>query len=203
RVMEGLREVGGESCSLLTAESGMRLALSYPMGIDGPIESLGFWPELLSTYEFDRALPPKQIMGGISDRIIRKEPAGVVAAITPWNFPFQLNLTKLGGALAAGCTVVLKPAPDTPFSGTVQAAVIAKTDIPAGVVHILTTSDNKVAEILTTHPDVDHITFTGSTNTGRLIMRNAADTIKRVSLELGGKSAAIVLDDADLAISVA
>src|SRR5699024_10992330 len=92
QLQQGLREVADEIRPLLTAESGMPLALSYLMGMDGPIEWLGFWPELLSTYEFERVLPPKQIMGGISDRIIRKEPAGVVAAITPWNFPFQLNL---------------------------------------------------------------------------------------------------------------
>src|ERR1700760_2327351 len=132
-------------------------------------------------------------------RVVRKEAAGVVSAITPWNYPFQLNLTKTGAALAAGCSVVLKPAPDTPWSGTLLAAAAAETDIPAGVLNIVTTSDNAVAEIMTTHAEVDHVTFTGSTATGRRIMRNAADTIKRVSLELGGKSAAIVLDDANLA----
>ncbi|MFF3574822.1 MULTISPECIES: aldehyde dehydrogenase family protein [Nocardia] len=203
QLQDNLRKMADEVRPLLTAESGMPLALSFPMGLDGPVESLGFWPDLLSTYEFERTLAPKQIMGGESVRTVRKEAAGVVAAITPWNFPFQLNLTKIGGALAAGCTVVLKPAPDTPWSGTVLAAAAVDTDIPAGVLNIVTTSDNRVAEVLTTHRDVDQITFTGSTRTGRLIMRNASETVKRVSLELGGKSAAIILDDADLASSVA
>ncbi|MDJ0489978.1 aldehyde dehydrogenase family protein [Rhodococcus qingshengii] len=203
QLQNNLRKVADEIRPVLTAESGMPLALSFPMGLDGPVESLGYWPELLSTYEFERSLPRKHIMGGQSLRTVRKEAAGVVAAITPWNFPFQLNLTKIGGALAAGCTVILKPAPDTPWSGTVLAAAAADTDIPAGVLNIVTTSDNRVAEVLTTHRDVDQITFTGSTATGRLVMRNASETIKRVSLELGGKSAAIILDDADLASSVA
>jgi aldehyde dehydrogenase (NAD+) len=187
---------------LLTAESGMPLGLNHAIGTDGPIEWLSHWIRLLGSYEFERSLPRREIMGGPSLRTVRKEPAGVVAAITPWNYPFQLNLTKVGGALAAGCTVVLKPAPDTPWSGTLLAAAAAETDIPAGVLNIVTTSDNRVAEVLTKHPEVDQITFTGSTATGRLIMANAAQTIKRVSLELGGKSAAIVLDDADLPAAV-
>jgi aldehyde dehydrogenase (NAD+) len=99
--------------------------------------------------------------------------------------------------------VVLKPAPETPWSGTLLAAAAAQTDLPPGVLNVITTSDNAVAEVLTTHPEVDQITFTGSTATGRLVMRNASETIKRVSLELGGKSAAIVLDDADLPSAVA
>lgn len=203
QLQNNLRKVADEIRPILTAESGMPMSLSFPMGLDGPVESLGYWPDLLSTYEFERTLPTKQIMGGESVRTVRKEAAGVVAAITPWNFPFQLNLTKLGGALAAGCTVVLKPAPDTPWSATVLAAAAMDTDLPAGVLNIVTTSDNRVAEVLTTHPDVDQVTFTGSTATGRLVMRNASETIKRVSLELGGKSAAIILDDADLASSLA
>jgi aldehyde dehydrogenase (NAD+) len=202
QLQAGLRKSVNEIRPLLTAESGMPLGLAHAIGVDGPIETLGYWPDLIGSYEFERTLGPKQIMGTQARRVIRKEPAGVVSAITPWNFPFQLNLTKIGAALAAGCTVVLKPAPDTPWSGTLIAAIAAETDIPAGVLNIVTTSDNTVAEIMTTHPAVDQVTFTGSTRTGRLIMRNAAETIKRVSLELGGKSASIILDDADLTAAV-
>lgn len=186
-----------------TTETGMPVGLAYAMGVDAPLEGLSYWPELLKSYEWERELPPVEFRGVNSKRVVRKEAAGVVAAITPWNFPFQLNLTKVGHALAAGCTAVLKPAPETPWSGTLLAAAAARTDIPAGVLNVITTSDNTVAEILTTHPEVDQVTFTGSTATGRLVMRNASETIKRVSLELGGKSAAIVLDDADLATAVA
>jgi aldehyde dehydrogenase (NAD+) len=186
-----------------TAETGMPVALAMGIGVDGPIENLSYYTDMIGGYEWERSLPPKDIMGGPSQRVVRKEPSGVVSAITPWNYPFQLNLTKIGAPLAAGCTVVLKPAPDTPWSGTLLAAAAAETDLPPGVLNVVTTSDNSVAELMTTHRGVDHITFTGSTGTGRRIMRNAADTIKRVSLELGGKSAAVVLDEALLELAVA
>jgi aldehyde dehydrogenase (NAD+) len=185
-----------------TAETGMPISIASGMGVDGPIANLSYYPELITGFEWQRHLPAKNIMGGEARRVVRKEPAGVVSAITPWNFPFQLNLTKIGAALAAGNTVVLKPAPDTPWSGTMLAAVAAETDLPPGVLNIVTTSDNSVAEVLTTHHEVDHVTFTGSTATGRLVMRNASGTIKRVSLELGGKSAMIVLDEEMLQTAV-
>ena len=128
----------------------------------------------------------------------------MVAAITPWNFPNQINLAKLGPALAAGCTVVLKPAPQTPWTGAELGRLIAtQTDIPPGVVNVLTASGAAAAEALTDDPRVDMVSFTGSTATGRRVMAAAAPTLKRVFLELGGKSAAVVLDDYDLAAAAA
>jgi acyl-CoA reductase-like NAD-dependent aldehyde dehydrogenase len=122
----------------------------------------------------------------------------VVAAIIAYNYPTQLALAKLGPALAAGCTVVLKGAPDTPLITLALGELIANhTDIPAGVVNVLSGVDPQVGVALTTSPDVDMVTFTGSTPTGRAIMAAASETCKRVFLELGGKSAAILLDDAD------
>ena len=148
-------------------------------------------------------MPVKDIMGMPTQRIIRREAAGVVAAITPWNYPFYLNICKVAAALAAGCTVVLKPAPDTPAVALAIGELAAEhTDIPPGVLNVVTTSDNSVAEILATHPDVDQVTLTGSTGTGRKVMTAAAGTIKRVTLELGGKSAAVLLDDADFSTLV-
>jgi acyl-CoA reductase-like NAD-dependent aldehyde dehydrogenase len=130
---------------------------------------------------------------------VEKEPAGVVAAIIGYNYPTQLALAKLSPALAAGCTVVLKAAPDTPLITLALGELIAEhTDIPAGVVNVISSSSVAVGEVLTTSPDVDAVTFTGSTATGRAIMAAASATIKRVFLELGGKSALVVLDDADL-----
>jgi aldehyde dehydrogenase (NAD+) len=123
-----------------------------------------------------------------------------VAAITPWNVPHQINLAKLGPALAAGNTVVLKPAPDTPWCATVLGRLIVEeTDIPAGVVNIVTSSAPAFGAPLTTDGRIDQVSFTGSTDTGRKVMAAAAGTVKRVFLELGGKSAFVVLDDADLA----
>ena len=128
-----------------------------------------------------------------------KEPVGVVGAIIPWNFPLEVTLNKLGQALATGNTVVLKPAPDTPWNATRLGRLIAEqTDIPAGVVNVVTSSDNAVGEQLVIDPRVDLISFTGSTAVGRRIMAEGAATLKRVFLELGGKSAKIVLDDVDL-----
>jgi aldehyde dehydrogenase (NAD+) len=164
-----------------------------------PVDGLDYLTGLLDHYEWERDLGTAAPMGMKTARRLRREPAGVVAAITPWNFPNQINLAKLGPALAAGCTVVLKPAPDTPWAGAELGRLIAtRTDIPAGVVSVVTSSRNEAGELLCTDPRVDMISFTGSTATGRAVMAAAAPTLKKVFLELGGKSAAVVLDDYDL-----
>ncbi|MEV0972407.1 aldehyde dehydrogenase family protein [Microtetraspora glauca] len=185
--------------SLLVAETGCPVSLTPGIQLEQPISYIDHYIDLLERYEFERTLPTKTIMGMPTDRIIRREAAGVVAAITPWNYPFYLNICKVSAALAAGCTVILKPAPDTPWSALALGAIAAEhTDIPPGVLNVVTTSDNNVAQLLATHEDVDAVTLTGSTGTGRKVMAAAADTVKRVTLELGGKSAALLLDDAPL-----
>ena len=142
------------------------------------------------------------VTGQMTTRRIWREAVGVVGAIVPWNFPFEVSINKLGQALATGNTVVLKPAPDTPFNATRLGRLIhEQTDIPAGVVNIVTSSDHLLGEELTLSPKVDLISFTGSTAVGKRIMQKGADTMKRLFLELGGKSATIVLDDADLELS--
>ena len=131
--------------------------------------------------------------------IVTREPVGVVAAITPWNFPSAMITRKVAPALAAGCTVVLKPAEDTPLSALALAALAEKAGIPAGVLNIVTTSDAKtVGAVLTGHPDVRKVSFTGSTPVGKILMRQSADTVKKLSLELGGNAPFIVFDSADL-----
>jgi len=134
-----------------------------------------------------------------SKRLLWREPAGVAAAITPWNIPFHINMAKIVPALAAGCTVILKAAPETPWSATFIGRIAAEhTDLPPGVLNVLTSSDRgRVGELLASDPRVDVVSFTGSTATGRRVMALASATVKRVFLELGGKSATIVLDDAD------
>ena len=128
----------------------------------------------------------------------------MVGAIVPWNFPFEVTINKLGQALGTGNTVVLKPAPNTPFNATRLGRLIAeKTDIPAGVVNVVTASDHFVGEELTLSPKVDLISFTGSTVVGKRIMEKGAATMKRLFLELGGKSATIVLEDADFGLACA
>ncbi len=140
--------------------------------------------------------------GTANTRQIWKEPVGVVGAIVPWNFPLEVTLNKLGQALATGNTVILKPAPDTPWNATRLGRLVAEqTDFPAGVVNVVTSSDHLVGEELTLSPKVDLISFTGSTAVGKRIMEKGGATLKRTFLELGGKSATIVLDDADFATS--
>ncbi|MCW2523349.1 MAG: aldehyde dehydrogenase [Frankiales bacterium] len=132
---------------------------------------------------------------GVNGQALFKEPIGVVAAITPFNFPFMLNMVKMAPALAAGCTVVLKPHPWTPLDAFLIARVAEEAGIPPGVFNVIT-GGGAVGDELTSSPLVDMVTFTGSTATGRRIMASAAETIKRVQLELGGKSAQVVLGDA-------
>lgn len=129
--------------------------------------------------------------------IYRREPVGVVGQITPWNYPLMMAVWKIGPALAAGCTVVLKPAPGTPLTTLLLADLIAEAGIPAGVVNIVT-GGNDTGQALVEHPDVRLVSLTGSTNTGKKVMKTASDTLKRVHLELGGKAPFIVFDDVDL-----
>jgi aldehyde dehydrogenase (NAD+) len=166
-----------------------------------PVDGLDYLADLLDRYEWAQDLGVAKPMGMPTARRVFREPAGVVAAITPWNFPNQINLAKLGPALAAGCTVVLKPAPDTPWTGAELGRVATQTEIPAGVVNVLTASGAATGAALTADPRVDMISFTGSSATGRAVMAAAAPTLKKVFLELGGKSAAIVLDDYDVAVA--
>jgi acyl-CoA reductase-like NAD-dependent aldehyde dehydrogenase len=187
-----------ELATLTIAEVGATPALIQGPQLDQPIQLVGYYAELLKNYPLTEDLGNVEVRGQQHHRWVEKEPAGVVAAIIAYNYPSQLALAKLAPALAAGCTVVLKGAPDTPLITLALGELIANhTDIPAGVVNVLSSSDPEVGAVLTTSPDVDMVTFTGSTPTGRRIMAAASETLKKVFLELGGKSAAIVLDDAD------
>lgn len=135
--------------------------------------------------------------------LVTKEPVGVVAAITPWNFPSSMIGRKLGAALAAGCTIVIKPASQTPFSALAWGALCEKAGIPAGVVNIITGAASEIGGELTSNPAVRKISFTGSTEIGKLLMAQAATTMKRCSMELGGNAPFIVFDDADIDRAVA
>ncbi|MBE7483384.1 MAG: aldehyde dehydrogenase family protein [Polyangiaceae bacterium] len=133
---------------------------------------------------------------------VRREPIGVCAAIIPWNFPLLMAVWKLGMALCTGNTIVLKPSPETPLSALALGKLVQKTRIPAGVVNVVVAPGREAGQLLCRHPDVDRVAFTGSTSVGKEVLKTCADSLKRVSLELGGKSANIVLDDADLDLAV-
>ncbi len=190
--VEPLREI-------VVQEVGAPVSSTSGPQLEAPIEVLRWYADYLEGYEFVEDLGERDTFAGRHRRWVEKEAAGVVAAITAYNYPVQLALAKLAPALAAGCTVVLKGAPDTPWATLALGRLVAEaTDIPPGVVNVLSSSDNAVGAELTSHPDVDVISFTGSTPVGRTIMAAASATVKRVFLELGGKSAFVLLDDGDL-----
>jgi len=183
----------------LVDEVGTPVSLTYGPQLDWPMEDAFRWPaKMIDEFAWERPLLDSNLGGTVSRRAVRKEAIGVVGAVIPWNFPFEVTANKLGPILATGNTVIIKPAPDTSWNATRLGRLIAeRTDIPAGVVNVVTSSDHLVGEELTLDPRVDLISFTGSTRTGRRIMERGAPTLKRLMLELGGKSAMIVCDDAD------
>jgi aldehyde dehydrogenase (NAD+) len=184
--------------SILVAEAGVPVALTGWYQLDPVPGDLDYWRDQIDLFQTETELPVKQVMGSATRRTVRREPFGVVGAITPWNVPLHLIVVKLGPALASGNCVVLKPPPDTPWTGTTFGRLVAeRTDIPPGVVNVVTSSDHAVGEQLVADPRVDLISFTGSTATGKRIMQVGASNVKRLFLELGGKSAHIVLDDID------
>jgi aldehyde dehydrogenase (NAD+) len=200
QLAEALERHKEELRALVVAEAGTPVTLTYGPQLDAALGILPYAIELAGSYAWRADHGVRQgPFGGPTHRYVVREPIGVVAAITPWNYPMQINMAKVGPALAAGNTVVLKPAPDTPWMATALGRIVLdETDIPPGVFNVLTTSDNTVAAILTSDPRVDMVTFTGSTAVGRSIMAAGAATIKKEFLELGGKSAHVILDDADL-----
>ncbi|CAO5188413.1 3-succinoylsemialdehyde-pyridine dehydrogenase [Frankia sp. AiPs1] len=195
---QALLDHKNELADITVAEVGApRMLLDGPQ-LGAPIEFVSYYADLAEKYSWSEPLGVADTLAGPANRWVEREPKGVVAAITPWNYPNQINIAKVAPALAAGCTVVLKPAPDTPWTGLALGRLIAEhTDIPAGVFNVITAADKTIGEVLTTSPDVDMVSFTGSTVVGRRIMEAGAATIKRVFLELGGKSAQIVLDDVE------
>ena len=188
----------------LIAEVGCPRMITYGPQLDGPLSTALRWPTgHIDDFAWTVDQPDiTDQMGRLNARRVVKEPVGVVGAITPWNFPFEVVMNKVGQALATGNTMVLKPPPDTPWNATRLGRLVADcTDIPSGVLNVVTSSDHLVGEELTLSPQVDLISFTGSTVVGKRIMEKGAATLKRLFLELGGKSATIVLDDADFGLA--
>ena len=190
-----------ELVALNVAEAGSTQALAQFLQVGAPIEAIrDFADRVLPTYEFDTPMMPYIGAGGtagIGQGVVQREAIGVASLITPYNFPFFLNVFKLAPALAAGCTAVLKPSPDTPLEALIIGEIADEAGLPPGVLNIVTGGVDASAE-LTRNPMVDIVSFTGSDVVGRAVYAQASDTFKRVVLELGGKSANIVLGDADV-----
>jgi aldehyde dehydrogenase (NAD+) len=168
------------------------------MQFDTPLRYAQWFAERAATFPFVEPLLPQVSARGLGQGAILKEPTGVVAAITPFNFPLYLNLVKVMPALAVGCTVVLKPSPLTPLEAIVLGDIADEVELPAGVLNVVT-GDVAASERLTTHPGVDMVSFTGSDAVGKQIMGQAAQDLKKVLLELGGKSPNIVFAGSDIA----
>ena len=177
-----------EIAALIAAEVGMPLALATAVQAGMPAMVMGSYAQLLGEFPFEET---------IGKALVVKEPVGVVGCITPWNFPLHQVICKVAPALAAGCTVVLKPSEVAPLTAFVLAEIIEDIGLPAGVFNLVTGYGPVVGEALAAHPEVDMISFTGSTRAGKRVSELAAQTVKKVSLELGGKSANVILDDAD------
>jgi aldehyde dehydrogenase (NAD+) len=204
QLAEALAKSAEQIRPTLVAEVGCPVISTHAAQLDSPLAGVSWVADLAEGYEWQQDLGRAEPFGVPSRRYVRREPTGVVGAITPWNYPMQINLAKVVPALAAGNTVVLKPAPDTPWTALLLGRIIAEqTDIPPGVLNIVTSSDHAVGAQLSADERVDMVSFTGSTATGRRIMMAGAPTIKKTFLELGGKSALVVLDDADLATAAA
>ncbi|MGH9133490.1 MAG: aldehyde dehydrogenase family protein, partial [Ilumatobacteraceae bacterium] len=190
RLHEGLTARGAEIAETIAGEVGMPITWSTMIQAGLPAGNLQSFATLLDTFQWEEE---------IGNSLVVKEPIGVVGAITPWNYPLHQIVCKVGGALAAGCTVVLKPSEVAPLNAFILAEIVHDVGLPAGVFNLVTGIGPEVGEALAAHPDVDMISFTGSTRAGKRVAEVAASTVKRVALELGGKSANIVLDDADFA----
>ncbi|MEV4974205.1 aldehyde dehydrogenase family protein [Streptomyces scopuliridis] len=182
-----------EIAATVTAELGAPLALSGKVHAGAPIAVAGSFAELAATYAFEER---------IGNSTVLLEPVGVVGAITPWNYPLHQIVAKAGPALAAGCTIVVKPAEDTPLTARLFAELVHEAGLPAGVFNLVTGLGPVAGQALADHEDVDLVSFTGSTAVGRLIGATAGAAVKRVALELGGKSANVILPSADLARAV-
>jgi acyl-CoA reductase-like NAD-dependent aldehyde dehydrogenase len=194
-----MRDNVEELRALTVKEVGVPISMTAGPALEGPIELLEYYANLAETYDGTIDLGPREAYGSMHQRTVLREPYGVVSAISAYNYPTQLNLAKLGPALAAGCTVVLKGAPDTPLITLALGQLIAEhTDIPPGVVSVLASSEVEPGVAMTTDPNVDMITFTGSTAVGKSIMAAASGTLKKTFLELGGKSAMVVLDQENI-----
>ena len=187
-----------DMAALITEEMGSPISFSQLAQTPAPWMMLNTFIQIASTIEWE-----EERMGMMGTPVIvRREPVGVVGAIVPWNVPQFVTMSKLAPALLAGCSIVLKPAPETPLDAFMMAELLEQSSIPKGVVSVVP-AGREVGEHLVRHPSVDKIAFTGSTAAGRRIASICGEQLKRVSLELGGKSAAIILDDADLAATVA
>jgi len=188
-IAEGLNARGDEIAATITQELGMPLKLSRIIQVGLPASQFASMPKLMEEVAWEEEIGNSRVL---------REPVGVLGAITPWNYPLNQIAAKVAPALAAGCTVVLKPSEVTPLNAFLLAEVVEAAGLPAGVFNLVTGTGPVVGEAIAAHPGVDMVSFTGSTRAGRRVSELAAASVKPVAMELGGKSPNVILDDADL-----
>ncbi len=193
KVVEGLKARAEEMAQAIAQEVGMPIKLSRMVQVGGPIFNWGNAAKQARRFQWEEQ---------VGNSLVVREPVGVVGCITPWNFPLNQITLKVAPALAAGCTVVLKPSEVAPINAMILAEIIHDAGFPPGVFNLVNGAGPVVGEVLSGHPEVDMVSFTGSTRAGKRVGELASQTIKRVALELGGKSASVILPDADLAAAV-
>ena len=192
KLLAGLQMRSGDIASLISSEMGCPMSFAHAGQAFATTMVVEFYAQLARTFPFEETRPAM-----VGSALVRQEPVGVAAAIVPWNVPLFTIMLKLAPALAAGCSIVIKPAPETPLDAYLLADVLDEAGVPKGVVSILP-GGRQMGEYLVTHPGIDKVGFTGSTAAGRKIAALCGERLRRVTLELGGKSAAIVCDDANL-----
>jgi len=193
KISAGLKARADVLARLIAQEVGMPLKMAVRIQAGLPIANFANYAKILREFKFEER---------VGNSVVVRDPVGVVGAITPWNYPLHQIALKVAPALAAGCTVVLKPSEVAPFNAFRLADVIESAGLPKGVFNLVTGTGTQAGEALVKHPGVDMISFTGSTRAGKRISELASHSVKRVALELGGKSASVILDDADIAAAV-
>jgi acyl-CoA reductase-like NAD-dependent aldehyde dehydrogenase len=193
RVIAAMEKRLTDIAELITAEMGAPIRIAQTVQTQVPLAVANGFADVLETFEFEER---------IGNSLVLREPYGVVGAITPWNYPLYQVVAKVLPAIAAGCPVVLKPSNEAPLSVFAFVGACEEAGLPPGTINLVSGPGRVIGERLASHPDVDFVSFTGSTGVGARVSVQAAPTVKRVALELGGKSASVVLDDADLAAAV-
>ncbi len=194
RITEGLQARMDDIATVVSQEVGMPKSLSLMIQAGLPMMSFMNTAQVAESYKFEEQ---------VGNSLVVKEPVGVVGAITPWNYPLHQIAAKVAPALAAGCTVVLKPSEVAPLNAFILAEIIEEVGLPAGVFNLVTGVGPVVGAAMSSHPDIDMISFTGSTAAGKAVTKAGAETVKRIALELGGKSPNVILEGADLEKAVA
>lgn len=193
KIAAGLKARTDEMALAIAREVGMPLKLARSVQVGGPVWNWANFAKVTRTFEWEEK---------VGNSLVVREPIGVVGCITPWNFPLNQITLKVAAALGAGCTVVLKPSEVAPVNAMLLAEIIHEAGLPPGVFNLVNGAGPVVGEVLATHPAVDMVSFTGSTRAGKRVAELATQTVKKVALELGGKSASVILDDADFEAAV-